>query len=747
MVASLAVFLALVFPAAFPQSLADPSLEVDPAEGNTWLTSEIVFEVRGDVSYDDVRDGLTLTPAVTLGDGDIAVEHLARAPWHEAMPWAKTRVRINPRHTQIFAPETTYALQFREVDVDFKTIVLPRVVKFEVQNPPAPDLATVPTSSEIVLQFNEPLAWQDGLLELDPPAPFMANAEASPEGGTTVRITPAGPWQNGTDYTIRVSAAVADVHGHRGGEVFAQKFTTEPQPRVVAASPWGESVPVGSPVRIEFDRAVDQASVEAAFHVDPPVPGTFTWESDHLLNWQPARLVNSAWYHVVVGGSGPRGDAVVPLDWTFATEDPDIHLQLLGSNFGPTVLEAFATGGLGTYNYQWSTGHTSNKFLFRGNPGPQTVSVTVTSGDRSATAAMDVYGQSPYAYFPLDCPEGWDMLDVSVCYRWEEPEGGSRKFITRIDLKDTGVQVRSALTGDRLGTTRTLSEAARAHGAVAAINGDFFYSANGGRYPLGPLAQGGEIVTAPWSRQSVLAFNRERSVWAGSAAELRLGAQSVGGNWIGVQGLNDIPGPNAMSIFNAQWGDAVRLGAEGCVASYANPDGAMRTPDEFACGPLTGVRIPASGYVLVGRGAAAEWLMAHAGNGIATGYTSPVGSLDFIVGGSHVLVAGGVPTALPADAWHPRTMIGVDANGFLYMVAVEGYGENIGGMTLRELQSYALSLGLTNAINLDGGGSTGMAVKGWLVNYPSDGIERSIASLVEVSRAPVAACRHPFVRC
>jgi exopolysaccharide biosynthesis protein len=68
-------------------------------------------------------------------------------------------------------------------------------------------------------------------------------------------------------------------------------------------------------------------------------------------------------------------------------------------------------------------------------------------------------------------------------------------------------------------------------------------------------------------------------------------------------------------------------------------------------------------------------------------------------------------------------------------------------MTLRELQSYAVSLGLLNAINLDGGGSTGMAVRGGLVNHPSDGRERSIASLIEVSRAPAPACRHPFVRC
>ena len=746
--ASFAVLFALVVPAAFPQSLSSPSFDVDTAEGNAWLTSEVVFEVRGHLTEDEVREGLRLSPRVTLGDDDIAVEHVARVPWHSMMPWAKTRVRINPQHAQLFQPETPYALQFGEVDVDLTTITLPRVIQFEAQNPPAPDLAAVPTSSEIVLQFNEELVWDDGLLEIDPPLEFEASAEPSAEGGTIVRLTPVGRWVNGTDYTVRVSAAVEDVHGHRGGQITAQTFTTEPQPRVASALPGGESVAPDSPVRIEFDRDVDRASVEAAFRFEPPTAGAFTWTSERAFEWRPQVLPNSTWHMVHIGGAGTNGDAVTPFEWNFRTHDPPVFVQLLGRNLGPTMLEAIASGGVGSYTYQWNTGQSTQKILLKGAPGPQTVEVTVSSGDRTSTAAIEVYGPWGETYTPLECPPGWDMIEVSVCYRWEEMPGQSRKFITRVDLKDPGVQVRSALAGDQLGAARTLTEAARSHGAVAAINGDFFYSAHGGLYPLGPVVQGGNIVSAPWSKQSVLAFSRERSVWAGPAEGLRLGAQSADGKWTPIQGVNDIPGANAMSVFNGRWGDVLSIGAEGCFAAFASPlDGARHASDQFACGPLTGVAIPAGGYVLVGRGAAAEWLKVHTGGGILTGYASPIGTLEFMVGGSHVLVQNGVPTQLPADAWHPRSMIGVDGAGFLYLVAIEGYGENIGGMTLRELQAYAVALGLTNAINLDGGGSTGMFVKSGVVNRPSDGRERAIASLVEVGRAPVATCRHPFVRC
>jgi hypothetical protein len=256
------------------------------------------------------------------------------------------------------------------------------------------------------------------------------------------------------------------------------------------------------------------------------------------------------------------------------------------------------------------------------------------------------------------------------------------------------------------------------------------------------------VVSAPLSRQAVLAYNRQQNfVWTGSAAEFQLSVRSAGDNWMSVESLNNYPGPDALAIFNAHWGGSVQVGGDICAAVYVNPDGELRAPDAFNCGVLNEIGIPAGGYVIVGRGRAAEWLHANAGNGLASGYSSPPGPPDWVVGGSHTLIAGGVPTQLPADAWHPRSMIGADGNGFLYMVVVEGYGENIGGMTLRELQAYAVSLGLHNAINLDGGGSTGMAIRGWLVNYPSDGRERAIASMIEVARPPAPACRHPFVRC
>jgi hypothetical protein len=70
---------------------------------------------------------------------------------------------------------------------------------------------------------------------------------------------------------------------------------------------------------------------------------------------------------------------------------------------------------------------------------------------------------------------------------------------------------------------------------------------------------------------------------------------------------------------------------------------------------------------------------------------------------------------------HPRTMIGTDRDGAIWLVTVDGRQPALSlGMTFRELQSLARRLRLQAALNLDGGGSATMVVRGRIVNHPSD---------------------------
>jgi hypothetical protein len=74
-----------------------------------------------------------------------------------------------------------------------------------------------------------------------------------------------------------------------------------------------------------------------------------------------------------------------------------------------------------------------------------------------------------------------------------------------------------------------------------------------------------------------------------------------------------------------------------------------------------------------------------------------------------------------AAARDPRTAVGLDAeHDVLWIVVVDGRREGGSeGMTLPELVALFRSLGVGDAINLDGGGSSVMVVRGGVVNRPS----------------------------
>lgn len=73
---------------------------------------------------------------------------------------------------------------------------------------------------------------------------------------------------------------------------------------------------------------------------------------------------------------------------------------------------------------------------------------------------------------------------------------------------------------------------------------------------------------------------------------------------------------------------------------------------------------------------------------------------------------------------HPRTAIGVKANGNVLLLTIDGRNANSQGVDMWELQKIMRWLGCTSSMNLDGGGSTTLWIKGFgdngVVNYPSD---------------------------
>jgi exopolysaccharide biosynthesis protein len=88
-----------------------------------------------------------------------------------------------------------------------------------------------------------------------------------------------------------------------------------------------------------------------------------------------------------------------------------------------------------------------------------------------------------------------------------------------------------------------------------------------------------------------------------------------------------------------------------------------------------------------------------------------------------------------SEVKHPRTGIGFSKDStIIYLVTVDGRQESMSGMTLNEFADFMLSLGVYQALNLDGGGSTTMVINGEVVNSPSDSTgERKVGNCIVVS--------------
>ncbi len=99
-----------------------------------------------------------------------------------------------------------------------------------------------------------------------------------------------------------------------------------------------------------------------------------------------------------------------------------------------------------------------------------------------------------------------------------------------------------------------------------------------------------------------------------------------------------------------------------------------------------------------------------------------------ISGGPLLITNRTKQTFSPNQPGHPRTAIGWNAEQY-FLVVVDGRQKGLSvGITLPDLAEMMLNLGCTDALNLDGGGSSTLWVAGSIMNSPSDKQERRIAN-------------------
>lgn len=113
-----------------------------------------------------------------------------------------------------------------------------------------------------------------------------------------------------------------------------------------------------------------------------------------------------------------------------------------------------------------------------------------------------------------------------------------------------------------------------------------------------------------------------------------------------------------------------------------------------------------------------------------------------VSGRPRVLAAGTVLSSTASvcgTARHPRTALGLTADKKkLILLVADGRSSVAAGLTCSEVGALLKSLGASDGMNLDGGGSSALYLQGFgVVNRPSDGTERVVGNHLAVFAKPV----------
>ncbi|NPC97464.1 phosphodiester glycosidase family protein [Nocardioides sp. zg-DK7169] len=325
---------------------------------------------------------------------------------------------------------------------------------------------------------------------------------------------------------------------------------------------------------------------------------------------------------------------------------------------------------------------------------------------------------------------------------WSQTDARGRVAASLLSVKWRNPRVRLDYAGPGpVASTSPVSELLARRGALAGVNGDFFdIGRTGAPLGVGRPADAG-VRHAPRSGWNSAFYLDARGVPRIGTVPLRA----------------RIPQRPAWAVTNvnsprvAAGGIGVYTPAWGPTSGHRVTGGQRRNVRvvELRQGRVVANRTvlsanqPIRGRLLVGRGAGAKRLATlRPGQRIDVRWHL-AGRPRLAIGGNKVLLQGGRTQVVDDVEMHPRTAVGIDRDTReLLLLVVDGRQDGHSrGLTMVELAAMMTELGAEAALNLDGGGSSTLAVTRTpglydVANRPSDGAERRVANALAVLSVP-----------
>ncbi len=360
-----------------------------------------------------------------------------------------------------------------------------------------------------------------------------------------------------------------------------------------------------------------------------------------------------------------------------------------------------------------------------------------------------------------------ESLAPGVVHRigdWTTSSGDQAVQFIDINQQAEGIGIEASLPSSGVHGLQTLSaQAARVstagHRVIAAINGDTWAADAASKHtaPTGLLVHAGELMTASTGVRPTIGFDDNETALTADVSVAMTVTLPDGLTTLNVDRINKPRPVGTLVAYTRRWASSTLTLAGGTEVVLTGAALPLR-PSGTWTGTVSAVLptgyntpVPAGAVVLSAQGAEAAVLATLlVGNTLTMTTIINAGweNVREAISGREWLARDGIagvdpvtPTSLYA---HPRTAVGVRADGTVVFAVVDGrQAPYSAGVTAADLANMLVAQGVSNAINLDGGGSTTMLarepgdVSSSVANSPSDGYQRAVDDgLLIVSTLP-----------